>query len=92
SWKSSWCDYGKNNADCYEYGRLYDWNTALSVCPTGWHLPNRKEWQGLVNYAGGKDVAGNKLKSTSGWYSDFRGPKVLTASGWYCLLYTSRCV
>jgi uncharacterized protein (TIGR02145 family)/uncharacterized repeat protein (TIGR02543 family) len=38
------------------------------VCPTGWHLPSRSEWDTLVTYAGG-DVAGKKLKSQSGWNS-----------------------
>jgi uncharacterized protein (TIGR02145 family) len=28
-------------------GRLYDWNTALTACPTGWRLPTRAEWDTL---------------------------------------------
>jgi len=31
-------------ANCSKYGRLYDWSTAMSVCPPGWHLPSRDEW------------------------------------------------
>ena len=38
------------------------------LCPSGWHLPTNFEFEKLVNYAiGGKDSAGIKLKSTSGW-------------------------
>lgn len=29
------------------FGALYDWETALGACPTGWHLPSDAEWQEL---------------------------------------------
>ena len=32
------------------YGVLYDWKTAMKVCPAGWHLPTGAEFQKLVNY------------------------------------------
>jgi len=54
-------------ANCTQYGRLYDWETARSVCPAGWHLPSDAEWQALVDFAGGEDMAGTKLRSTTGW-------------------------
>jgi len=53
--------------NCDKYGRLYDWEAAMSACPSGFHLPTTEEWSILVNYAGGEDVAGDKLKATSGW-------------------------
>jgi len=53
--------------NCVKYGRLYDWNTALKVCPAGWHLPSSVEWRELRESVGGGDNAGTKLKSTSGW-------------------------
>ena len=45
------------------------------VCPEGWHLPNITEWEILFNAAGGKDIGGKNLKSTSGWidYEDVSG-------------------
>ena len=45
------------------------------ICPEGWHLPNIAEWEILFNAAGGKDIAGKNLKSTSGWvdYEDESG-------------------
>ncbi|WCL81856.1 FISUMP domain-containing protein [Saprospira sp. CCB-QB6] len=30
-----------------EYGRLYDWNTAMTACPPGWRLPSDLEWTEL---------------------------------------------
>ena len=58
--------------NCVKYGRLYDWNTALKVCPSGWHLPSFKEWDELGESVGGLETAGTKLKSTSGWI-DYKG-------------------
>ena len=37
------------------------------ICPAGWHVPSDEEWTTLVNHAGGTLIAGEKLKSTSGW-------------------------
>lgn len=46
------------------YGYLYDWNTALKVCPDGWHLPSNQEYTILSNLYGGDFVSGGKLKVT----------------------------
>lgn len=57
----SWC-YDNDLANCAVYGRLYNWNTALTAAPQGWHLPSRTEWQTLFSYLGGQDLAGDKMK------------------------------
>lgn len=62
----SWC-YGNDNMSCNAYGRLYEWNAAGAVCPPGWQLPSRQEWDNLVTAAGGSSSAGKKLKSITGW-------------------------
>jgi uncharacterized protein (TIGR02145 family) len=54
-------------ANCDKYGRLYNWNTAIKVCPSGWHLPRKDEYEVLDNTVGGGEIAGKKLKSSSGW-------------------------
>jgi uncharacterized protein (TIGR02145 family) len=54
-------------ANCAKYGRLYDWETAVKACPAGYHLPFDDEWTTLVDYVGGKEKAGTKLKSSAGW-------------------------
>jgi len=60
--------YGKKT------GRLYRYGDALSVCPTGWRLPNNEDWAALFDFLGGWDVAGGKLKSKTGWLiSDAKG-------------------
>jgi len=64
--------HGNNNSNCNKYGRLYDWNTALNVCPIGWHLPNTNEWKYLVTLIGERE-AGIKLKTKSGWNNNGNG-------------------
>jgi uncharacterized protein (TIGR02145 family) len=71
----SWC-YDNSSDSCGKYGRLYTWEAAKSACELlggGWHLPSRKEWDELVEYAGGSSSAGLKLKSTTGWHSNGNG-------------------
>ena len=60
-------------ANCAKYGRLYDWATALKACPAGYRLASDEEWTALVDYAGGKETAGTKLKSAVGWNEDGNG-------------------
>jgi uncharacterized protein (TIGR02145 family) len=68
----SWC-YDDKNSNCDIYGRLYDWNAAMTACPPGWHLSTREEWKRLVGTVdgGGKfgpnERAGKILKAKSGW-------------------------
>ncbi|MDR1812230.1 MAG: hypothetical protein LBQ87_05345 [Candidatus Fibromonas sp.] len=50
----------ENTPYCDTYGRLYNWTTAINVCPTGWRLPSRDEFASL-----GFNII--KLKATSGW-------------------------
>jgi len=65
--------YENNPANCAKYGRLYNWRTAMEVCPKGWHLPTNEEWENLVDFAGGEDTAGKKLKAESGWNENGNG-------------------
>ena len=59
--------YDGKSANCNKYGRLYDWKTAKSVCPSGWHLPTNEEWETLISSLGGEEEAGTKLKSANGF-------------------------
>jgi uncharacterized protein (TIGR02145 family) len=65
--------YNNDPSNCDKYGRLYDWATAKTVCPSGWHLPSDAEWTTLTDYVGGLSTAGKKLKATSGWSNDGNG-------------------
>ena len=65
----SWCFGAENSAitpKCAVMGRFYTWAGAIKSCPSGWHLPSRKEWEPLV---GGPNGYGDSeiLKSRTAW-------------------------
>ncbi|MDR2731890.1 MAG: fibrobacter succinogenes major paralogous domain-containing protein [Fibromonadaceae bacterium] len=62
--------YNNLESNCDKYGRLYDWEAAIEVCPDGWHLPTYAEWDELVIAIGGYDTSGKYLKATEGWEMD----------------------
>jgi len=37
------------------------------ICPEGWHIPSKAEWDVLTAYIGGSGTEGKKLKTTGGW-------------------------
>lgn len=48
------------------YGALYNWhavNNVNGLCPTGWHVSSQAEWEQLISFAGGENVAGTRLRS-----------------------------
>ncbi|MCL2260816.1 MAG: fibrobacter succinogenes major paralogous domain-containing protein [Fibromonadales bacterium] len=65
--------YDNKDNNCTKYGRMYNWEASLKACPNGWHLPSKDEWQTLVDFAGGDEVAGKKLKAKSGWNKSGNG-------------------
>ncbi|MDR1829168.1 MAG: fibrobacter succinogenes major paralogous domain-containing protein [Candidatus Fibromonas sp.] len=74
--------YENNPANCAKYGRLYNWETAMKVCPKGWHLPSNAEWDKLYHFVDGDTsteslynsiTAGKYLKAKSGWNEESNG-------------------
>jgi uncharacterized protein (TIGR02145 family) len=69
--------YDNDGNNCNKYGRLYDWETAMTACPAGWHIPSNEEWNKLIDYVEVQkscvDCAGKYLKSTSGWWDNGNG-------------------
>jgi uncharacterized protein (TIGR02145 family) len=68
-WMSRNLDYNTQGSQCIQcqYGQLYNLAAANTACPSGWHLPSKSEWETLINFAGGLNVAGKKLKAKTGW-------------------------
>ena len=79
TWMAENLNFAAEGSTCYEtkpencekYGRLYNWETAMKTCPSGWHLPNNDEYNALFNTVGGV-TEGNKLKAKSG-FDDYDG-------------------
>jgi uncharacterized protein (TIGR02145 family) len=69
---NTWC-YDHDNSNCEKYGRLYTWDAARSACPAGWRLPTQRDWSDLAREIGGKDAAGQRLKSETGWNNNGNG-------------------
>ena len=69
---------GKSEEQC-GYGHECDLASAGSatfirgVCPDGWHVPTRDEWNALFVSVGGKSNAGKVLKSQTDWYNGGNG-------------------
>ena len=72
---AAYCWYD-NNAVFYgdSYGALYNFYAVAegNLCPTGWHVPSKTEWEDLIEFAGGASVAGGALKETG--YSHWNMP------------------
>ncbi len=57
--------YAAKETDNYKtYGVLYNWTSAVEggICPSGWHVPNVSEWNGVLDVVGSYTTAGDKLK------------------------------
>ena len=56
-------------------------NEVRGICPEGWHLPSKGEFETLVNFVGEKNytssTAGARLKAVNAWRESFE------SGGWY---------
>jgi uncharacterized protein (TIGR02145 family) len=67
----AWCNLNNDNSLDSIFGKLYNWYTVLdsrNVCPCGWHVPSDAEWTILIDYLGGFQVAGGKMKTADFQY------------------------
>jgi uncharacterized protein (TIGR02145 family) len=83
----SFCPEG-DSRNCKRLGRLYLWAEARSVCPDGWRLPTKEDFESLVAVTSGEAAqslspslaqsssqsrAGLALKSSDGWFKKGNG-------------------
>ena len=60
----------EDSTNYIKYGFLYTPHAMLDprgLTPDGWRVPSLNDWEVLVNFLGGKEIAGRKLKSQTGW-------------------------
>jgi uncharacterized protein (TIGR02145 family) len=76
----AWCYYENKTANGKKYGKLYNWyaiNDPRGLAPKGYHIPTQSEWtlilQGIGEGYKDFDIAGTKMKSTTGWDNDGNG-------------------
>jgi uncharacterized protein (TIGR02145 family) len=84
---------GTNTAN---YGFLYNGFAAAGIitnlgsptkhiCLVGWHVPSEGEWRDLIDYLGGANDAGNKIRSTGTTYWNSPDPGTNNSSGFSAL-------
>ena len=74
----AYCDYNNDAGNSVNYGHLYNWhavNDTRKLAPEGWHIPSNEEWNKLINFLGGENLAGGSLKEkgTTHWKSPNTG-------------------
>ena len=76
--KNDWCYWDKSE-NCESAGRLYTWKVAQRICPEGWRLPTKSDWESLLQEVGADSLneilwkGSSKLKSLSGWENEGSG-------------------
>ena len=86
--------YQNNSLDVTQYGLFYNWTAIMNgaeqtnanpsgvqgICPNGWHVPSRAEWDELINYVssissyccnGVAGDVGKAITSRTGWYNNY---------------------
>jgi uncharacterized protein (TIGR02145 family) len=61
----AYCDYNNDIDTGAAYGRIYNYFAvadARKLCPEGWHIPTKEEWETLINNLGGSRPANQKLR------------------------------
>ena len=61
----AWSSYQNDPLHVADYGLLYNWHVvsdSRGIAPQGWHIATESEWNELIQFLGGNDVAGGKLK------------------------------
>ncbi|MEM9821810.1 MAG: FISUMP domain-containing protein, partial [Bacteroidota bacterium] len=72
--------HGDNSSNCQQYGKLYDWASAQTACPNGWHLPTRGEMETLfLSVVGSPDLKKIYAELIEGGASQFN---LLLAGGY----------
>ena len=66
--------YQESEGFCNSYGRLYTWETAQTVCPDGWDLPTKADFEKLI-----AQIKDNEYESVEKKSAKFVGQKQLMA-------------
>ena len=87
--EASVCPDG-DSRNCKRLGRLYTWAETKTVCPEGWRLPTKADFESLIAAAVGEDatseiaaqspsqsLAGAALKARDGWFKKGNGSDAL---------------
>lgn len=89
--KEEYCFYNNDQGNKNQCGALYNWfvvdqslNANKNVCPAGWHIAKKGQWNTLLNYlsqngygfGGNSQAIAKSLASVSGWENCFSDGQV----------------
>lgn len=77
--EGAWCRSDEGSDDTEEDGIIYNYYVLTDprgIAPDGWRIPTNEDWKILIDYLGGYETAGGKLKSKSGWREGYRGEDI----------------
>jgi uncharacterized protein (TIGR02145 family) len=83
-----YCWYNNDSATTgVVYGALYNWYAVNTqkLAPVGWHVPTKADWSTLINYLGGWQIAGGKMKAIGMTYWDSPNAGATNTSGFTAL-------
>lgn len=59
--------YSEDGAGCGKGSGCEVTFPVQGICPDGWHLPSKEEFEKMIAFVGGKEAAQKKLRSKTGW-------------------------
>jgi len=91
--------YEGDSLHAEDYGYLYNWPTVMNgteiqrdpkgfiqgLAPEGWHIPEVDEWRAAIDYLGGVEIAGARLKDLNSPLWKPGNPEQSDASGFAAL-------
>jgi uncharacterized protein (TIGR02145 family) len=83
----AYCNYNNLETNGELFGRLYNWHAVKTgkLAPPGWRVATDDDWTILIDYLGGLDVAGGKLKERGTVHWDEPNTGATNSSGFTAL-------
>ena len=81
------CNYDNLEANGELYGKLYNWHAINTgkLAPQGWRVATDNDWTVLIDYLGGQDVSGGKIKEVGTLHWDEPNTGATNSSGFTAL-------
>lgn len=66
----SYLCHNDQDENCDQYGKLYHYKVAEEVCPAGWRLPTKEDYENLIKLAGGANSARHFVATDESLFQD----------------------
>lgn len=69
--QGAYCVYRNDSNFLNPFGYLYNWKAisdSRGIAPEGWRIAGDEDWNELINYLGGADIAGGRIKQAGVQY------------------------